>query len=88
MVVLNRLGARTYEALLLGWGNQMLQSADLIEDEELRLRLFVKSNEWGVMNPGRMLIETFYPCDFFVPDPGLISICPPLFIQTPLPLAR
>jgi uncharacterized protein (DUF58 family) len=65
MVILNRLGARTYEALLLGWDAQTLQSADLIEDEELRLRLFVKSNKRGVMNPGRMLIETFYPVGLF-----------------------
>jgi hypothetical protein len=65
MVILNRLGARTCEALLLGWDIEMLQGVDLIEDEELRLRLFMNSSKRGVMNPGRMLIETFYPVGLF-----------------------
>ena len=34
-VVLSRFGARTYEALLLGWNRELLQGADLLEDERV-----------------------------------------------------
>ncbi len=64
VVVLSRLGERTHEALLLGWGD-LLQGADLIEDEEVQVRLFVETRKRGVMNPGRMLIETSYPVGLF-----------------------
>ncbi len=64
-VILNRLGARTYEALLLGWNPELLQGADLIEDEEVTLKLFVETSRRGRLNPGRMLIQTYYPVGLF-----------------------
>lgn len=64
-VILKRHGARTYEALMLGWDPELLQGADLIEDEEVKLRLFVKTGRRGVMNPGRLLIQTWYPVGLF-----------------------
>ncbi len=64
-VVLSRFGARTYEALLLGWNRELLQGADLLEDEEVKVKLFVETRIRGPMNPGRMLIQTYYPVGLF-----------------------
>ncbi|MBD3646695.1 MAG: DUF58 domain-containing protein, partial [Pseudomonadales bacterium] len=64
-VVLKRHGARTYEALMVGWDPELLQGADLLEDEEVKLRLFVKTDKRGIMNPGRLLIQTWYPVGLF-----------------------
>jgi uncharacterized protein (DUF58 family) len=64
-VVLSRFGTRTYEAMLLGWNPELLQGADLLEDEEVRIRLFVETRVRGIMNPGRMLIQTYYPVGLF-----------------------
>ena len=65
VVILNRLGARAHEALLLGWHTEMLQGADLLTEEEVRVRLFVETQKRGTLNPGRMLIQTFYPVGLF-----------------------
>jgi uncharacterized protein (DUF58 family) len=64
-VVLNRLGERTYEALNLGWNPELLQGADLLEEEEVTIKLFVETKNRGRMNPGRLLIETYYPVGLF-----------------------
>ncbi len=64
-LVLSRLGARTFEALLLGWNPELLQGADLLEEEEVKVKLFVETRIRGVMNPGRMLIQTYYPVGLF-----------------------
>ena len=64
-VMLSRLGARTYEALLLGWNRDLLQGADLLEDEEVKIKLFVETRVRGSMNPGRLLIQTNYPVGLF-----------------------
>ncbi|MDA0788876.1 MAG: DUF58 domain-containing protein [Proteobacteria bacterium] len=65
IVILSRLGERTHEALLLGWDKQMLQGADLLEEEEDRVKLYVPTRQRGVMNPGRLLIQTYYPVGLF-----------------------
>jgi uncharacterized protein (DUF58 family) len=65
VVILNRLGERTHEALSLGWDKSILQDADLIDDDEVRVRLYVGTSKRGRMNPGRMLIQTFYPVGLF-----------------------
>ncbi len=64
-VVLKRLGDRTYEALRLGWNPELLQGADLLEEEELRVRLYAETVTRGLLNPGRLLIETAYPVGLF-----------------------
>ncbi len=64
-VTLKRLGDRTYEALLVGWNQEMLQGADLIEDEEIQVRLYVETFKRGRLNPGRMMIRTYYPVGLF-----------------------
>lgn len=64
-VVVSRHGKRTYEALMLGWDPQMMQSVDLIEVREARVRLFVPTSTRGRFNPGRMLVQTNYPVGLF-----------------------
>jgi uncharacterized protein (DUF58 family) len=64
-VILGRSGKRTYEALLLGWSPELLQGADLLEEEEVKVKLFVETIKRGRMNPGRMLIQTYYPVGLF-----------------------
>ncbi len=64
-VVLKRLGDRTYESLQLGWNPALLASANLIKDEEARVRLFVKAKKRGRFNPGRFLLQTYYPLGLF-----------------------
>ena len=65
VVILNRLGKRVHEALLLGWNTEMLQNADLLQEEEVRVRLFVPTTRRGVLNPQRLLIRTTYPVGLF-----------------------
>jgi len=64
-VVLKRLGSRTYESLQIGWNAEMLATADLIENEECRARSFISATKRGRLNPGRLLIQTFYPLGLF-----------------------
>jgi uncharacterized protein (DUF58 family) len=64
-VTMTRHGKRHYEALLLGWQKDWLQQADLIEDEEVSVRLYVPTVSRGLFNPGRMLLETYYPVGLF-----------------------
>ena len=64
-IVLKRLGDRTYESLQLGWNPDLMGNANLIEDEEARVRLFVKAKRRGRYNPGRFLLQTFYPLGLF-----------------------
>jgi len=64
-VILSRFGVRTYEALALGWNPDLLQGADLLEEEEVQVKLFVETKKRGRMNPGRMLIQTYYPVGLF-----------------------
>lgn len=64
-ITLKRQGARTYEALMLGWNPALLQGADLLEGEEVKLKLFFETNQRGIVNPGRLLIQTCYPVGLF-----------------------
>ncbi len=64
-VILNRSGERTYEALSLGWNLQLLRGADLLEGQEVQVKLFVETKIRGRLNPGRMLIQTYYPVGLF-----------------------
>lgn len=65
-VVVKRLGDRTYESLLVGWHPELLTTADLTADrQEQRVRSYVKANKRGRFNPGRMLIQTYFPLGLF-----------------------
>lgn len=64
-IVLKRMGDRTYESLQMGWNKELLANADLVDTEEVRVKAFVASKRRGRFNPGRMLIQTFYPLGLF-----------------------
>ena len=64
-VILCRQGKRTHEALVLGWNPDLMQGADLLENVEVRVKLFVETKVRGLLAPGRLLIQTLYPVGLF-----------------------
>jgi len=64
-VHLTRSGERTYEALQLGWHKNETTGADLLEDKQCMVNLFLETKNRGVLNPGRLLIQTRYPVGLF-----------------------
>lgn len=64
-VTLSREGARTYEGVVIGWHPEMKQVADLLDSELSRQIVYVPTKRRGRFNPGRMLVETFYPVGLF-----------------------
>ena len=49
------------EGIQLGWPEGIKQWAELNEQEAAGVRLFVKAGRRGRLNPGRFLVETYYP---------------------------
>lgn len=64
-VSISRSGERTFEAIQLGWDGSMLQVADLVDDEESKIRLYVETSKRGRLDPGRLLVQTNYPVGLF-----------------------
>ncbi len=64
-VIISRYGERTFEAIQLGWNDSMLQIADLVDDEESKIRLYVETSKRGRLRPGRLLVQTQYPVGLF-----------------------
>jgi len=64
-VNITRAGERTYEALQLGWRKEDVSGADLLEDKQCLLKIFLPTTQRGVLNPGRLLIQTRYPVGLF-----------------------
>ncbi|HJN49127.1 MAG: DUF58 domain-containing protein [Pseudomonadales bacterium] len=64
-VIVSRQGDRTFEAIHLGWKDSMLRIVDLVDDEESKVRLYVGTSKRGILTPGRMLVQTFYPVGLF-----------------------
>lgn len=60
-VILNRHGERIYEAIELSFPQSRKLVANLIQDREQRINLFVPTFRRGFLNPGRLRIETFFP---------------------------
>ncbi|MBF0274647.1 MAG: DUF58 domain-containing protein [Nitrospinae bacterium] len=60
-IVLQRNGDRTYEALRLGWNENMMKTVDITEKNEERVLVGFLTKQRGVINPGRLLVETNYP---------------------------
>ncbi len=60
-VLISRDGKRVYEAIHLGWPGSIPRTADLIAEEKLSVRLYVVAHKRGVLNPGRLHIQTYYP---------------------------
>lgn len=65
VVTLSRAGRRNHEALHLGWDPSMMQDADLIEDSSCRVKVYAATKQRGLFNPGRILVQTFYPVGLF-----------------------
>ncbi|MDG1205825.1 MAG: DUF58 domain-containing protein [Pseudomonadales bacterium] len=64
-VILSRKGQRTYEAILLGWDTDLMVNADLLGNTEITVKLFVKTKNRGLLNPGRLMVQTVYPVGLF-----------------------
>lgn len=64
-VVVCRQGERLYEGIHLGWDPELMADVDLVEDEEVKVRLFAPTTVRGRFNPGRLLIQTYYPLGLF-----------------------
>ncbi len=65
VVTLSREGKRLYEGVGIGWHPDMKQGVDLIDDAIVRQRVYVPASRRGLFNPGRLLVETFYPVGLF-----------------------
>lgn len=64
-VILSRSGKRTYEAIVLGWEADLMVNADLLQNTESTVKLFVKTKARGLLNPGRLMVQTSYPVGLF-----------------------
>lgn len=64
-IVLKRLGDRTYESIELGWNTDLPAIANLTLEQEARVKAFVVAKKRGRLNPGRFLVETYYPLGLF-----------------------
>lgn len=49
------------EGISVAWPDTIKQWVDIQEKEACTIKLFVKADQRGWFNPGRMLIETYYP---------------------------
>jgi uncharacterized protein (DUF58 family) len=56
-----RPGGRPREGIQLGWPDGILQGAELFDHETDTVRLYVKADKRGYFDPGRMLVETYFP---------------------------
>ncbi len=52
---------RGREGIQLGWPDGIVQWAELSEQEADTLRLYVQADTRGYLNPGRLLVETYFP---------------------------
>lgn len=63
-LVVRRKDKRRRENILLGWGSGNTVAIDLIDVAEQRITLFVPVNRRGWFDPGRLLIQTYFPLSF------------------------
>ena len=60
-LLLSAEGRRQYENILLCWPGGSTAIVNLLEIREARCKLFVPTVARGWMDPGRLLVESFYP---------------------------
>lgn len=60
-VRVSRPKGRGREGIQVGWPDGIMQSVEVFEAEAARVRLFVPATRRGWLNPGRLLVETYYP---------------------------
>jgi uncharacterized protein (DUF58 family) len=63
-LTLSRDGKKRFENVVLRWDSSTPVTADLIYDREVPVKLYIRTYQRGVMKPGRLLVETFYPVGF------------------------
>lgn len=49
------------EGIQIGWPEGFKQWVEIYETEAVVIKLYVKAHQRGWLNPGRMLVETYYP---------------------------
>jgi uncharacterized protein (DUF58 family) len=54
-------GGRSREGIQLGWLSGIMQWAELVDKEADTVRLYVQATERGYLEPGRLLVETYFP---------------------------
>jgi uncharacterized protein (DUF58 family) len=52
---------KSREGIQLGWPSGIMQWAELIEKEADTVRLYVQAEHRGYQDPGRLLVETYFP---------------------------
>lgn len=52
---------RSREGVQLGWPDSIMQWAELAEQATDTVRLYVQAHRRGYFNPGRLLVETYFP---------------------------
>lgn len=82
------------EGIQLGWMGAIAQWAEVYDSEACNVRLFVRAQRRGWLDPGRLLIETYYPLGLlrawtWVDLGARALIYPrPLFVDRPDEVAR
>ena len=56
-----RPAPRSREGIQLGWPEGIMQWAELMNQESDTVKLYVQATERGYLNPGRLLVETYFP---------------------------
>ncbi len=52
---------RSREGIQLGWPDAIQQWAELVDQAADTVRLYVRAQQRGYLNPGRLLVETYFP---------------------------
>ena len=60
-LLLKRHNRRAYENLWLSWRQMPPQIVNLSDIEQKKIKLYLPSNQRGWLNPGRLLVQTYYP---------------------------
>lgn len=60
-IILRREGQRAYENVEVVCEGARRQAVDLIEEREVRARLFVPAPQRGWLDPGRIIVDTVFP---------------------------
>jgi len=60
-ILLSSLRSRMRDSIRLCWSPQHIVSSSLINVEEVRVKIPVKTTQRGFFNPGRLTIDTVYP---------------------------
>lgn len=61
MIRVLRPKGRSREGIQLGWPNAIMQWTELVDQAADTVRLYVQAEHRGHLNPGRLLVETYFP---------------------------